>query len=924
MTVAHELAERGYDVHVIEREVDPESPDLPDTGGVARTQWWHPPSATKASASVDASIPWVPRSQVFVLYEEGFNTKFCPASFNIFSDPRALGILTTSLNIVDLGQPVRPRGKDVGAGGRNGRPRFFTAQLQVWHETCDSAHEWWQQNRATVMWGLRKLVEEKVKDYPKAYSNLMAVLGSVDVDIDGYGYDSIELESHDPERIRLVLAINPRDPLVNSAVEPEITARVGPRTALPGEHGYRFFPSFYSNVFDTMRRVPILRSARRESKTPDDDVFDVYRTVFDNLRSVERHSFAFPGREGPVTLDRRRVRSLHAAMKMWRVFQQKLGFSLRDTLLYQVCLLRFLTSGESRRKDTERFTWNAYVGAERFSPAFQEALESWSLALGGLRGSEADARTFGAIALQFLIDQVEERPVVDGTLNGPTSQAWFQPWRRMLARRIMVPGRVTFHAGEVLRLYLHPPAPPEGVAQQVRAVFSNGIAYRDESERSEGMRLVLPESADLVLATPPHETYRLLRAMKMRWRDFDKQRTLDNGLFTLLGGSGASTFHPSDLRTPEPPGPLRHFIGIQFFQDESSAITEGHIYLPKSAWGLTAIGQSQFRATREGGRRGVVSVDVGAASRYCEEGEFKNWKPEAAACVGDGEASPFWKLPRKESVDTVWATMADAVSGGMADLSPDTPIFTVDRGIVWGVKDAEEPSWLARPPNPAIALAHDSKDPQWDVPWIWDQPGRPEPTDVPLYNNTPYLITTAGRFHERPGNIDRKKPLRGYDPVDLNLFIAGSYTQTFTRIVTMESACESGRHVVNGILRRRKEDQERKGEGAKAIPERCKVFNPEDLEPADLLYWKELDERLYAAGLPHLLDILRVEEWLEELLPTEEDDDEDTGDSATLVDRFDRLVDVFEPDGDGVKRLIQWAGAKSFGLLALALRILGR
>lgn len=25
---------------------------------------------------------------------------------------------------------------------------------------------------------------------------------------------------------------------------------------LPGEHGFRFFPSFYRHVFDTMRRIP--------------------------------------------------------------------------------------------------------------------------------------------------------------------------------------------------------------------------------------------------------------------------------------------------------------------------------------------------------------------------------------------------------------------------------------------------------------------------------------------------------------------------------------------------------------------------------------------------------------------------------------------------------------------------------------------
>jgi hypothetical protein len=260
----------------------------------------------------------------------------------------------------------------------------------------------------------------------------------------------------------------------------------------------------------------------------------------------------------------------------------------------------------------------------------------------------------------------------------------------------------------------------------------------------------------------------------------------------------------------------------------------------------------------------------------------------------------------------VWESLRAAASGGPVDLPKDPPVHTIDRGIVWGKRNGSD---LAIPEF--WFHANTTPDCMWETAWLWDQPGTIEADDLPLYDNNPYLITTAGRFAERPGQIDRARKMRGYDPIDKNVFLAGAYTQTFTRIVTMESACESGRHVVNGILRKLKE----KGEDA---PERCRVHDPEDLEPEDLSYWKELDDRLHAAGLPHLLDILRVDSWLEELLPAEEEDDDDTGDTATLVDRFDRLVDVFEPDGDGVKRLIQWAGAKSFGLLGLALRILGR
>src|SRR5205814_1936099 len=46
---------------------------------------------------------------------------------------------------------------------------------------------------------------------------------------------------------------------------------------LPGEHGFRFFPSFYRHVFDTMQRIPITGETRQD--------FEIGggATVFDNL-----------------------------------------------------------------------------------------------------------------------------------------------------------------------------------------------------------------------------------------------------------------------------------------------------------------------------------------------------------------------------------------------------------------------------------------------------------------------------------------------------------------------------------------------------------------------------------------------------------------------------------------------------------------
>jgi hypothetical protein len=79
------------------------------------------------------------------------------------------------------------------------------------------------------------------------------------------------------------------------------------------------------------------------------------------------------------------------------------------------------------------------------------------------------------------------------------------------------------------------------------------------------------------------------------------------------------------------------------------------------------------------------------------------------------------------------------------------------------------------------------------------------------------------------------------------LVFAGTFMQTFTRLTTMEAANESARHAVNAIL------GEYARQGGRMI-EPCQIWNPEDYELTDLRYLIDLDERLFAARQPHVLD----------------------------------------------------------------------
>jgi hypothetical protein len=78
--------------------------------------------------------------------------------------------------------------------------------------------------------------------------------------------------------------------------------------------------------------------------------------------------------------------------------------------------------------------------------------------------------------------------------------------------------------------------------------------------------------------------------------------------------------------------------------------------------------------------------------------------------------------------------------------------------------------------------------------------------------------------------------------------------QTFTRLTSMEAANESARHAVNAFL-----------QDWKIGGDRCEIWDPEDHELEDLQWFKDLDEELFRRKLPHLIDILELQELPDEL-----------------------------------------------------------
>lgn len=218
-------------------------------------------------------------------------------------------------------------------------------------------------------------------------------------------------------------------------VEVRIVERV-----IPGEHGYRYFPRFYRNLFNTMKRTPVL----------DANGHATGETAFDRLVPTEAVDVASkPPYEGPRAIPIRGVRTLEGLRRLIADLLQReeLRIPARDVLRFTAKMIQYATSSEQRRRLYEKQTWHAFVDLRRYGKEMQDLLNLTPEALVGMNAKETDARTQGTILLQLMLDMVTMDGLTNATLSGPSSEAWLEDWKRYLSRQ-----GVRFFRGRVARL----------------------------------------------------------------------------------------------------------------------------------------------------------------------------------------------------------------------------------------------------------------------------------------------------------------------------------------------------------------------------------------------------------------------------------------------------------------------------------------
>lgn len=432
----------------------------------------------------------------------------------------------------------------------------------------------------------------------------------------------------------------------------------------PAEHGFRFFPSFYRHLFDTMKRTQIV--------TPRD--FEAGRsTVFDNLvatdglglaRAAPARSFVIP-RSPPIAFETLR--------KYLDLALTELDYTVEDIARYQLKLFKYMTSCRERRvTQYENMSWGEFVEVQRFSPVCRRHVEFGPQMTAALRGSLSDTRTQGTITVQLLLDQLRTSSHVDSTLDGPTSGMWLDHWHEFLAvqnvrfRR----GRLTdfvARAGKVVPVLESP------TLDDTKTVEVNADYFI--------FALSLPE----LYALAP----RFLAAASATGQplpadnDFDRVRGFVER--DLAGDTLAK-----DLQRDEPRGPLQHLSGIQFYFATDIRFWRGHTQYLDAPWGLTSISQPQFWLRARTPRdlyRSVLSVDIGIWNQKYRGLTAWECKPDQLAQytweqIRDHHLTAF-RAQYGEQADlphpVAYALDNDLVLGGQDDTRQDTTPFLVNR-----------------------------------------------------------------------------------------------------------------------------------------------------------------------------------------------------------------------------------------------------
>ncbi len=317
------------------------------------------------------------------------------------------------------------------------------------------------------------------------------------------------------------------------------------RRDLPGEHGFRFLPSFYKHLPDTMKRIPFGR-----------------RTVYDNLVPTSRTMIA--RQDPPLDLEvlTHFPRNLDDLRDLLRVRPSDLNIPTDDLRFLAQRMWVMLTTCKARRiGEYDDIAWWDFIEADKRSSMFAKFMGDIAVrALVALNPRKASTKTIGTIGLQLWLDHFKPGVHVDRLLNGPTHDAWIGPW------------------------FAH--------------LHQMGVDYRLCS-RVEGIRCQNDRIVEVLIREPDGSSYTFSDDYYIAALPVERMLPL---VSHEMKESEPRLANLDQIQTD-------WMTGIQFFLDVDVRLTKGHLVMADSPWGLTAISQRQFWDDHDFSRFGDGRVD---------------------------------------------------------------------------------------------------------------------------------------------------------------------------------------------------------------------------------------------------------------------------------------------------------------------------
>ena len=557
-----------------------------------------------------------------------------------------------------------------------------------------------------------------------------------------------------------------------------------PARAVAGEHGFRFFPAYYLHIWDLFARIPVYE--RIELGHGEVRWQPTSRTIMDNVRRVVtqgttiegKPSFVFP-REAPRTA----AELLTTASQL-----TQLGITAADVQTFVGRLLQYLATSPPRRASTlhNLSAYDFFIGRDHpdgprrftYSPKFDALLLEMPRVLAAFDTRWGDARTNLSTYLQLQLQMDRRDNKADGVLNGPTTESWFDHWYRHLAEL-----GVRFVHGEVAAV--EPPVRDPKRPAHLRP--------RAEVTLADGTRLT-PDYIVVAVDAPAAE--RITGALREAGTG-GTVAELDGFTTTTPPPNGPlqrATTRPLKRRDPYSMDDMgrvawdrfQTLAGIQYYFDTEFQLLRGHMYYSGTEWALSSINQHGLWERRpilaRDGHVSVLSVDIGdfnTPSRHLKDG---NGKGKAARdCTADEIAAEVWR-------QIVYA-LTNSVPNVAEALLPWPVWYAIDRGLILAGGPTQGDGRPIRNETPYL------------VPLIGDWDNRPG-TDPWNPNGTSWTTKPSPQFWQ--SNLERHNVFQarhgGYQVHDNSVVFAGTWTKTFTRMTSMEAACESARHAVNAIL----------------------------------------------------------------------------------------------------------------------------